>query len=376
MLKGRPTRAELLDQTLGRTRWDLIVIGGGATGLGVALDAIARGYGVLLLERDDFAKGTSSRSSKLVHGGLRYLKNRHFGLVMESLRERGLLIQNAPHLVRPLRFILPAPRLWKRLYYWLGLTLYSVAFKGLKLGPSRLLGRRALQALAPTLKQERLSGGALYFDAQMDDARLGLTLAKTAVQLGATILNYCEVTGLEVDERGQVSAVRFKDCQEHEGVERVVKAKAVVNATGVFVDEVRRLEGAERASTITPSQGAHLVLPKRFLPNDIAVVFPEKKGHAALFALPWYDRVLIGTTDHFVERVKREPRPLQEELQELLAQAQEHELPSLSVIHDLSRSYDPMLRSTAWCVSYLHRAPVSIQGPEASLKEKATRRSS
>ena len=322
------SRDEQLRNMVKQDAWDLVVIGGGATGLGVALDSSSRGLKTLLLERDDFTKGTSSRSTKLVHGGVRYLKQGHIPLVLEALHERGLLRKNAPHLVRPLRFILPANRLWKRWFYGIGLKLYDLLARKLKLGKSRFLKNQMLSELVPSLKVDQLSGGVLYFDGQMDDARLGLALAKTAVEYGATVLNYCEVLGFNFDKEGQIEAVLFKDNTDTDNDDitgkYVVKAKAVVNATGVFVDEIRLLENPQRSPMVKPSQGAHIVLPKKFLPGDTAIIFPETKDGRVLFAIPWYDKVLVGTTDHFLEKIEREPKPFEEELISILEHIEEH----------------------------------------------------
>jgi glycerol-3-phosphate dehydrogenase len=305
--------------------WDLVVIGGGATGLGIALDASSRGLRTLLVERSDFTKGTSSRSTKLVHGGVRYLRQGQVPLVLEALKERGLLKNNAPHLVRPIKFILPASQWWEKWFYTIGLKLYDILARHLSFGKSVMLSTKQVQTEVSTLSPKRLKGGVLYYDGQMDDARLGLALAKTAVQKGAIVLNYCDVIGFSYDQTGQVNQVVFNDLITAENY--TVQAKAVVNATGVFVDQIRAIENQKQTPIVRPSQGAHIVLPKRFLPGTSAIIFPKTKDGRVLFAIPWFDRVLVGTTDHFKEELDREPKPLNAELQEILDILQEHIIP-------------------------------------------------
>lgn len=309
--------------------WDVVVIGGGATGLGIALDSAARGYQTLLLERNDFTQGTSSRSTKLVHGGVRYLRQGQISLVFEALRERGRLRLNAPHLVRVLPFVVTARRFWERWFYKIGLTMYDLLSGRYRFGKNRALGREKLQSEMSTLRSG-LSGGVLFYDGQMDDARLGLALAKTAVQKGACTLNYCEVTALRHDQEGKVCGLTFIDrLSDTQGSTETeakieVNARVVINATGVFIDQVRSLEDGDLKALVKPSQGAHVVLPKRFLPQDRAVVFPETPDGRVLFAVPWYDRVLIGTTDVSRDEVEDEPMPLAEEIDFILEQARDH----------------------------------------------------
>lgn len=320
----RVVRSSLLKSVMERSDpWDVIVIGGGATGLGIALDSASRGYSTILLEKSDFTKGTSSRSTKLVHGGVRYLRQGQISLVFEALRERGILRSNAPHLVRPLSFVLPAYRWWEKWFYLIGLKIYDLMARHLSFGVSELLSQSAAHHRAESLMPQGLRGGVLYYDGQMDDARLGLALAKTSIEQGAYPLNYVQVTGINLDKESGLHEVKIQDLineDEHRGslVEQTLYGRSVINATGVFVDDVRELEDAQVKRVVRPSQGAHLVLPKRFLPGESAIIFPQTSDGRVLFAIPWYERVIVGTTDQFVDQAELEPRPLEEELVSIL----------------------------------------------------------
>lgn len=294
---------------------DLLVIGGGATGLGVAVDAAARGYRAVLLERGDFAQGTSSRSTKLVHGGVRYLQQGDIALVLEALQERGILRRNAPHLVRDLRFVVPTYDWWESPFYGVGLKVYDMLAGKLGFGSSRVLSRSETLERIPTIEQEGLRGGVLYFDGQFDDARLAVNLAQTAAEQGAVVLNYAEVTGL-LERRGLVAGARFRDRES--GRESEIEARVVVNATGVFSDSIRRMDDPGAAPIIRASQGVHIVLRREFLPGDSAIMVPHTDDGRVLFAIPWHHRVLVGTTDTPVDSIAVEPRPLPEELEFLL----------------------------------------------------------
>lgn len=312
------SRRENLDRLRAGGTWDLVVVGGGATGLGAAVDAAARGYRTVVLESLDFAHGTSSRSTKLVHGGVRYLAQGNVPLVREALHERGLLARNAPHLVHSRDFIVPAYRYYQLPFYGIGLWLYDRLSGGLSLGRSRWLGRGGVLERIPTIRPDRLRGGILYTDGQFDDARLAVALARTAADLGASALNHCEVVGL-VKELGKVAGVRARDAETGEEFE--VRAKVVVNATGVYADAVRRLDRPDASPILAPSQGAHIVLDRSFLPGDAAVMVPKTDDGRVLFAIPWHGRALIGTTDVPLSETPREPRPLAEELAFLLEHA-------------------------------------------------------
>ena len=301
--------------------WDLIIIGGGATGLGIALDGATRGYKTLLLERTDFAKGTSSRSTKLVHGGVRYLKQGNISLVNEALRERGRLSQNAPHLVRHLAFVIPSYKWWEKWFYGIGLKVYDFLAGKRNLGGSRVLSKKQTLEALPHLHPQRLSGGVLYYDGQFDDARLALNLAQTAVEHGGTVLNYMEVKGL-IKENQEVCGVEVIDLESQKTYQ--VRGKNVVNATGTSVDLIRQMEDQSLSPVVRPSQGIHLVLPRHFLKGDQALMVPKTEDGRVLFAIPWYDRVVVGTTDTEIDQSDQEPRPLKEELSFVLSHAQKY----------------------------------------------------
>jgi glycerol-3-phosphate dehydrogenase len=313
------TREEILGQLEDSSRtWDMIVIGGGATGLGTAVEAASRGYRTLLLERDDFAKGTSSRSTKLIHGGVRYLKQGNLALVLEALRERGLLLGNAPHLVHNLSFVVPLYDWWEGPFYGIGLKLYDMMAGRLGLGPSRLLSRAETVRRIPTVEPAGLRGGVIYHDAQFDDARLAVSLARTLADLGGTPINYLEVTGL-LKEGGLTAGVTARDGET--GWEYRLRSRVVINACGAFADNLRRLDDPAASAVIAPSQGVHLVLDQSFLPGASAVMIPHTADGRVLFAVPWHGRVVVGTTDTPVASVSPEPRPLPEEIDFLLTHA-------------------------------------------------------
>ena len=268
-------------------RRDLIVIGGGATGLGVAVDAVSRGYRTLLLESHDFAKGTSSRSTKLVHGGVRYLAQGNVHLVREALRERGLLRSNAPHLVHDLEFVIPSYTWWSKPFYGVGLTVYDLLAGRLGFGRSRLLNTRQALARTPTLRPDGLRGGVLYHDGQFDDARLAVTLLRTLFDEGGLAVNYLPVTAL-LKKGETVAGVRARDTET--GEEFALHAKAVINATGIFVDSIRRMDQADAPEMLSVSQGIHFVVEKRFQPGGAAVMIPKTDDGRVLFAVPWHER--------------------------------------------------------------------------------------
>ncbi len=309
-------RAQNLDRL--NERFDVAIIGGGATGLGAAVESAARGYRTVLVEAHDFAKGTSSRSTKLVHGGVRYLAQGNVGLVREALRERGRLRRNAPHLVGDLAFIVPAYAWWSGPYYGVGLKLYDLLAGRFRLGSSRSLDKEAVLAALPTLEPEQLKGGILYVDGQFDDARLAVTLALTASDLGATLLNQAPVTGL-LKRAGRLEGVQVLDAESKRA--HTIRASVVVNATGVFADRIRRLDNPDARPTVSPSQGIHLVLPNSFLPGTHALVVPRTDDGRVLFVLPWHGRTVVGTTDTPVKEAVEEPKPLAEEVAFLLDHA-------------------------------------------------------
>ncbi|HEY8972292.1 MAG TPA: glycerol-3-phosphate dehydrogenase/oxidase, partial [Puia sp.] len=297
--------------------WDCCVIGGGATGLGVAVDAASRGFSTILLEQYDFAKGTSSRSTKLVHGGVRYLQQGNIKLVTEALHERGILRRNAPHLVKDQSFIVPNYKWWEGPYYGLGLKVYDWMSGRLGLGPSRILSREETLELAPTLDGEGLRGGVLYHDGQFDDARLAISLALTAAAQKGVLLNYCKVTRL-IKEKDRVTGVQVTD--RISGQQHTIKARAVINATGVFTDNVLQMDAPGSEHIIAPSQGVHIVLDKHFLPGEAAILVPHTDDGRVLFAVPWHDKIIVGTTDTPVKEIAAEPRAMPQEVDFILQQ--------------------------------------------------------
>ncbi len=302
-----------------RGKTDVIVIGGGATGLGIAVDAATRGYDVLLLEKADFAKGTSSKSTKLVHGGVRYLQNGDVLLVLEALRERGFMKLNAPHLVKDQAFVISNYRWWDNLLYFCGLTLYDMLSFGFGFGRSRFISPSRVLREVPTMKKSGLKGGIVYHDGQFDDSRMAVNLAQTAAEHGAIVLNKAEVTGVLHDGHGAVRGVRFTDLESNRPIE--VEAPCVINACGVFVDDVMSMDSADHRRMVAPSQGVHLVFDKKFLPGDHAVMIPKTSDGRVLFAVPWHDKVVVGTTDIPRPKAELEPRPLKEEIDFILGTA-------------------------------------------------------
>jgi len=298
--------------------WDIVIIGGGSTGLGCAVDAASRGYKTLLLEQIDFAKGTSSRSTKLVHGGVRYLQQGDVSLVFEALQERGLMFKNAPHLVTNQSFIIPTYDFWGGPFYTVGLKVYDLMAGKLGLGPSKHLSlEEAIEAI-PTVEKEGLRGGVIYQDGQFDDSRMAISLAQTIVDYGGTVLNYCKVTSLLKDGE-LVSGVVAID--QETGEEFKIKAKVVINATGVFADEVIQMDEPGKPDMITPSQGIHLVLDKSFLPNKYAIMVPHTSDGRVMFAVPWHNHVVVGTTDTLLENHSIEPVALESEVDFVLETA-------------------------------------------------------
>lgn len=292
--------------------WDVIVIGGGASGLGVAVDAAARGFRTVLLEAEDFAKGTSSRSTKLVHGGVRYLSQGHLGLVREALRERGYLARNARHLVHDQRFIIPCYAWWEQAYYRIGLGLYDRMAGRLSFGGTKSISREEALVELGNIRSEGLRGGVVYHDGQFDDARLAIDLARTAVDLGACVLNHTHVNALLKDAKGRIDGVRVRD--ELSGRSYEVRGRSIVNATGVFTNAILGMDGPDTKDHIVPSQGIHLVLHRSFLPGNAALMIPKTSDGRVLFAIPWQDHVVVGTTDTPVDGPSLEPKPLEAEI--------------------------------------------------------------
>ncbi len=313
-------RAEMLGRAIERREpWDIVVIGGGATGVGIAVDAAGRGYDVLLLEQHDFGKGTSSRSTKLVHGGVRYLEQGNIALVMEALKERGLLRQNAPHLVSNLAFVVPNYDWWEAPFYGLGLKIYNALAGKYGFGSSEILSREETLARLPTIRTEGLRGGVVYYDGQFDDTRLLINLAATAAEQGATLVNYARVVAVTKGPDGFVDGVVAAD--QETGQEWTIAARVVINATGAFSDSVRRLAEPDVPSLIAPSQGIHLVFHHSFLSAESAIMVPHTSDGRVMFAIPWHGHTLVGTTDTPITTPTLEPRPLQEEIEFILETA-------------------------------------------------------
>ncbi|HTG18198.1 MAG TPA: glycerol-3-phosphate dehydrogenase/oxidase [Blastocatellia bacterium] len=339
-------RPEMMSRVLARDEpWDLIVIGGGATGAGIAVDAASRGYEVLLLEQSDFGKGTSSRSTKLVHGGVRYLEQGNISLVMEALKERGLLRQNAPHLVSDLGFVVPNYEWWEAPFYGIGLKVYNLLAGKYGFGSSQILTREETLERLPTIKTEGLRGGVVYFDGQFDDSRLLINLVATSAEQGAALLNYARVGALYRDEDGFVDGVGATDMEG--GVEFRARAKVVINAAGPFSDSVRRLADPNAASMIAPSQGIHLVFDRSFLPGDSAIMVPHTSDGRVMFAIPWHNHTLVGTTDTPITEPVLEPRPLEEEIEFILETAGQYleKAPARSDVLSVFAGIRPLVKS-------------------------------
>ena len=305
-----------IDRLEQETEWDLIVIGGGASGLGIAVDAASRGMKTALFEQYDFAKGTSSKSTKLVHGGVRYLAQGDIKLVTEALEERGILARNARHLFKSQEFIIPNYNWWGGYYYALGLKIYDWLSGKLSLGSSHRIGRKRVQAMLPTLKTEKLNSGVSYFDGQFDDARLALNLAQTAKEHGAVVLNYAKVNGLLKHQDNKVAGVSVVD--QETGKTYNARARVVVNATGIFTDKILKMRDPDHKKTVVPSQGIHLVLDRSFLESDKAIMIPKTSDGRVLFIIPWHDKVIAGTTDTLIKKPKIEPVAQQAEIDFIL----------------------------------------------------------
>lgn len=303
------------------SEWDLIVIGGGSTGLGVALDAVSRGYRALVLEQSDFSKGTSSRSTKLVHGGVRYLAQGNIDLVREALRERGLLQKNAPHLVQNEIFVIPNYSWWDKFFYTVGLTVYDLLSGKLSLGRSKGISKKETVSRISTIKQDGLKGGVIYHDGQFDDSRLAVNVAQTISERGGGVLNYFEVKGL-IKENDKVAGVKAVDNET--GEEYKIKGKAIINATGVFVDEILSMDQPGHKNIVRPSQGVHIVIDREFLPGDDAIMIPKTDDGRVLFAVPWHNKVVVGTTDTPLDEHSLEPTAKEKEIEFILKTADKY----------------------------------------------------
>lgn len=343
-------RSVLLNRLANIDQVDLVVVGGGATGLGVALDAALRGLSVVLLESHDFAKGTSSRATKLVHGGVRYLAQGNIALVREALHERTTLLRNAPHLASPLAFVMPSYKCWETPFYGVGLKMYDALAGKAGLGNTEFLGAMQTRQAIPGVRSAGLKGGVKYWDGQFDDARLALALARTAAAQGALVLNYCQVTGLQ-HQSGKVTGVQCVDTET--GQSYSVRARCVVNATGVWVDALRELDakagGRQAQAMVAPSQGVHLVVDSQFFPGDQALLVPKTADGRVLFAVPWLGKVILGTTDTPRNDLAYEPTAFQHEIKFILEESARYlaKAPSLSDVKSMWVGLRPLVRPPA-----------------------------
>jgi glycerol-3-phosphate dehydrogenase len=313
-------RSEQLLKLQNTENWDVIIIGGGASGLGTAIDAASRGYKTILLEAVDFAKGTSSRSTKLVHGGVRYLAQGDVHLVREALKERGLLAQNANHLVKNQSFVIPNYHWLSGYFYTIGLKIYDLLSGGLSLGSSKYLSKKKTIEMLPNVEENGLVNGVIYHDGQFDDSRLAVNLAQTAVENGACVLNYTKVVNLLKDNNNQIIGVQAVD--QETGTNYIIKGAVVINATGVFTNAIMKLNDKVYKKYIVPSQGIHLVFDKSFLPGEHALMIPKTKDGRVLFAVPWHNHVVVGTTDTLIKKQSLEPIALESEIEFVLETAQ------------------------------------------------------
>lgn len=356
-------RAEMLQKLRERPGvWDVLVIGGGASGLSTAVESASRGYRTALVEQADFAQATSSRSTKLIHGGVRYLQLGRLSLVRESLHERGHLLRNAPHLVHRLPFLLPLYAWWERPFYGAGLKLYDQLAGGLAIGSSRHLSRTETLERMPALAREGLRGGILYPDGQFDDARLSITLAQTVADLNGVVVNYVKVVSL-LRQNNRVCGATVRDSESGEEFE--VQARAVINATGVFSDEVRRLDDGAAPELLTMSQGVHIVLDKSFLPGGCALIIPRTSDGRVFFAIPWHDHALLGTTETTVSKSVLEPRPLQSEIEFLLSHAARYlaKAPAAAGILSAFAGLRPLVKDGVGKTSKLSRSHRVVVAP-------------
>ena len=325
--------------------WDMVIVGGGATGVGVAIDAATRGYQVVLLEQSDFGKGTSSRSTKLVHGGVRYLEQGNVSLVMEALKERGLLFQNAPHLVHDLSFVVPNYVWWEAPFYGLGLKLYDLLAGKYGFGSSKILSKEETLERLPTINADGLRGGVIYSDGQFDDSRLLINMVTTAFERGATPLNYVRVTDVTKDSQGFADGVVARDIENGEQLR--MEAKVVINATGAFSDELRRQADPTARPMIAPSQGIHLVFERSFLPGNSAIMVPHTSDGRVMFAIPWHNHTLVGTTDTPISTPVLEPVAMDQEIDFILGTASSYlaKKPSRSDVLSVFAGIRPLVRS-------------------------------
>lgn len=315
-------RNTLIQQLEETPRWDVVIIGGGATGLGIAMDAASRGYATILVEQADFAKGTSSKATKLVHGGVRYMAQGDIGLVKEACHERGLLLHNAPHLTRNTSFVIPNYSWWDNLKYTIGLKFYDFLAGKLSLGKSRYINKAEVLKHLPTITPKGLKGGVVYQDGQFDDSRLAVNIAETAVENGACVLNYVKVVGILKNETGKIEGIKAMDVETEKTYE--IKGRTIINATGVYADNILQMDRPNAPHFVRPSQGVHLTLDRSFLPGEDALMIPKTSDGRVLFAVPWHNKLIVGTTDTVREHPELEPSALEEEINFILETAQQY----------------------------------------------------
>lgn len=357
------------------TQWDVLIIGGGATGIGAAIDAASRGYKTLLVEQSDFGKGTSSKSTKLIHGGVRYLQQGNLSLVTEALKERAILKKNAPHIVHDLEFIVPNYDWWEGPFYGIGLKLYDLLARKESFGDSIFLSKEETIAHLPTIEQKNLQGGVLYHDGQFDDTRLLISMMRTAEEQGATLLNYTKLVELTKSD-GQITGGIIQD--QNTEIKKTIKAKVIINATGVYADTIRKKDEETASSIMKGSQGIHIVLDKEFLPGNKAIMIPHTKDGRVLFAVPWHEKTLIGTTDTPLDSYPLDPVPQEQEIEFLLTHAAEYLIkdPTREDIKSIFSGIRPLATSgntkNTSEISREHRIEVSDSGLVSILGGKWT----
>ncbi len=318
---GIVKRNEIIFSLKNTDFYDLLIIGGGATGCGIAVDAASRGLKVALIEKNDIAEGTSSRSTKLVHGGVRYLElafkhcdRAQYHLVKEALQERGIFLKNAPHLAHSLPLVTPLYKWLDVPYVFAGLVLYDLLAGKYGLGKSRLIGRQEALKRFPMLKSEGLKAGVVYYDGQFNDARMAVSLALTARKHGAAILTHAEAIALE-KSGGKICGARVRNAIDSE--EFVIRARGVINAAGPFVDQIRQMDDTATAPVLKAASGIHIILSSRFVPPETGLLIPKTEDGRVLFVLPWQGHALIGTTDNPAE-IADHPQAKEEEIDYLL----------------------------------------------------------
>ncbi len=325
--------------------WDIVIIGGGATGMGCAIDAASRGYKTLLIEKEDYGKGTSSKSTKLIHGGIRYLQQGNISLVLESLKERALLKNNATHIVHNLKFVVPTYNWWESLFYGIGLKMYDWLAGKEGIGVSKIISKKETVQLLPTIAQKHLRGGVIYHDAQFNDTRLLINMMQTAKEQGATVLNYHEFLSFTKTNEGIIDGAEINNTINNK--QFTIKTKAIVNATGVFSDTIRKINNNTASKIITSSQGVHIVLDNFFLPGDTAIMIPKTDDGRILFVIPWHDKIIIGTTDTPVKRYSYEPMPQKEEVNFLLTHTAKYltKSPTLEDVKSIFVGLRPLVKN-------------------------------